>query len=355
MNRKKLLSGIQTNKMRYRDFDIIDFLNDEFFIQWVKNPGEETNHFWMKWIENNPDRKHIVQKAREIIILVDYQTKYELSDQAYMDLYENIVEKSNREGSDRNFFHWGVWHKVAAILFLAFSTAYSINYFIGLDNKEVQTQQVTKWLSVYNPAGQKYRFKLDDGTIVHLNSESSVEYPETFDSSRRVIRMKGEAFFNVAKDKDRPFIIETEDNQVKVIGTSFNLKNREKFELALEEGKVEVEGETGEVISLLPNEMLIKTKDGDVSMTTFDPMEVFGWKEQYLIFKDDSFEEVVDKIEAWFGVQIISKITVESDWSYSGKYHDKPLSQVLDGISISSEFDYKIESKTVTILNPQTK
>ena len=84
----------------------------------------------------------------------------------------------------------------------------------------------------------------------------------------------------------------------------------------------------------------------------FDPLEIFGWKDQYLIFKDDSYPEVIRKMETWFGVTINSTLKVDKGWAYSGSYHNKPLNQVLDGISISSEFDYKIKDKTVTISNP---
>lgn len=338
--------------MKYVDFEVIDFLNDEFFIQWVKNPGEETNHFWLKWIQNNPDKKHIVQKAREIIGMIDYKSRYTLSDQAYMDLYEDIVEKSHQVRPAGRHFQWSGWHKTAAILFLVFSTVSGIKFISNKNSDQTKQSIETTWLSVNNPAGQKYKFKLSDGSLVHLNAESSIEYPETFDAAHRTVRMTGEAFFDVERDESRPFIIQTENNQVKVLGTSFNLKNGEDFELALVEGKVEVEDPTGDVISLLPNEMLIKSKNGEVSKTNFDPMEVFGWRDQYLIFKDDNYSDVIEKLESWFGVTINSKLTVDKNWSYSGRYHNKSLNHVLDGISISSEFKYKIDNKIVTISNP---
>ncbi|MFC5623957.1 FecR family protein [Algoriphagus winogradskyi] len=339
-------------KYKYIDFEIEDFLNDEFFIQWVKNPGEETNHFWLKWIENNPERRPVLQKAKEIIAMIDYKDRYVLSDQAYMDLYEDIVEKSHQKRADGSHFHWSGWHKTAAILFLVFSTVYGIDILNKRNKVESENQKVTTWLTVDNPAGQKYKFQLPDGTYVHLNAASSIAYPQNFDGEKRTVRMQGEAFFDVTKDPNRPFVIQIDNNQVTVLGTSFNLKNGEDFELALVEGKVEVADSTGGVITLLPHEMLIKRKNGEVTKTDFDPLEIFGWKDQYLIFKDDSYPEVIRKMEVWFGVTINSTLKVDKGWSYSGSYHNKPLNQVLDGISISSEFDYKIKGKTVTISNP---
>ncbi|UZD22857.1 FecR domain-containing protein [Algoriphagus halophytocola] len=339
-------------KLKYRDFELEDFLNDEFFIQWVKNPGEETNHFWLKWIENNPDKRPLVQQAKEIITMVDYKERYVLSDQAYMDLYEDIVEKSHQRKSDGKQFQWSGWHKTAAILLLVFSTVYGIDLLNKRNQPETEIAKTISWLTVDNPAGQKYRFQLPDGTLVHLNASSKIEYPETFDENHRTIRMQGEAYFDVKKDASRPFIIEDEQNQIKVLGTSFNLKNTGDFELALVEGKVEVADASGDVITLMPNEMLIKEKNGKVSKTGFNPLEVLGWRDQYLIFKDDSFDEVIAKLENWFGVDIQTDLKVDSNWSYSGVYHNKPVNYVLDGISISSEFTYTINKNTVTISNP---
>jgi hypothetical protein len=96
--------------MKYKDFDIEDFLNDEFFIQWVKHPGDETDHFWLKWIAKNPDKMLVIQKAREIILFVDYKNREELPDQVYMDLYENIVSKSRQVDSEGWKFCWKGWN-----------------------------------------------------------------------------------------------------------------------------------------------------------------------------------------------------------------------------------------------------
>src|SRR5690606_29529978 len=124
---------------------------------------EETNHFWIKWIENNPERRSIIQKAREIISLVDYKSRFALSDQAYMDMYENIVQKSHQQPKGKNF-QWGNWHKTAAILFLVFSTIYGINFIGDKKDNQAPISIESSWLTVNNPAGQKYKFQLPDGT-----------------------------------------------------------------------------------------------------------------------------------------------------------------------------------------------
>ena len=203
------------------------------------------------------------------------------------------------------------------------------------------------------PRGGLYTLTLPDGTRAWLNAASAITYPTAFNGRDRSVKISGEVYLEVAKNAAQPFKVSLPDGQqIEVLGTSFNLKNTGNFELALVEGSVEVADTKGEVIKVLPNEMLIKEKNGKVSKTGFDPLEVLGWKDQYLIFKDDSFEEVIAKLESWFGVDIKSELVVDANWSYSGVYHNKPINYVLDGISISSEFIYTINNNTVTISNP---
>ncbi|MDN3670438.1 FecR domain-containing protein [Echinicola jeungdonensis] len=339
--------------MKYTEFDIEDFLNDEFFIQWVKHPGDETDHFWLKWMNENPEKRNVIQKAREVIMIVDYKSRNVLSDKAYMDLFENILEKSPEIATHERKFFWRGWHKVAAILIFVFSSVYCLQYFL-VKNPENLVKPV-EMVSKYNPVGQKSKFRLPDGTIVHLNADSKLLFPRHFVGQERRVRMEGEAYFEVKEDKEKPFIIETGENQIKVLGTSFNLVNDGYLSVALVSGKVAVEDEKGEIITLLPSEMLVKSKTGAISKTSFDPLEIAGWKDQYLIFKNNTLDEVVEKLEKWYGVKVHSELKLEENWSYSGVYHDKSLEYVLDGISIASEFSYSIDNNKVTISNPKKR
>ncbi|WP_200978055.1 FecR family protein [Echinicola sp. 20G] len=342
--------------MKYDQFEVEDFLNDEFFIQWVKHPGDETDHFWLKWIGEHPEKLHLIQKAREIILFIDYKDKSVLSDKYYMDLYENIVEKSNITIPDHEVkFPWKNWHKVAAILIVVVSSVYCLRHFLSND-KMISSSDVPEMITKCNPSGQKTGFRLPDGTVVYLNASSKLTYPSVFKEDERRVSMKGEAYFDVAEDKERPFIIETGDDIIKVLGTSFNLvHSNNELKVALVKGSVAYEDAEGNTVRIKPNQMLVKDKNGKVSKTPFDMLEVTGWKDKYLIFKDDGFVELSSKLEKWFGVKIVSDLKVDSTWSYSGVYHDKSLEYVLEGISIASDFDFKINQKKITITNPNNK
>ncbi|GGZ37331.1 anti-sigma factor [Echinicola pacifica] len=339
--------------MKYDEFDIEDFLNDEFFIQWVKHPGDETDHFWIKWVAEHPEKIQLIQKARQIILFVDYKDKSFLSDKAYTDLYENIVQKSEEPESGKGTrFHWSSWHKVAAILLVVFSSFYCIRYFV---TSEQHPSSPSPGIIVKcNPAGQKSSFKLPDGTVVILNASSKLEYPEDFSSETRELSLSGEAFFCVKEDKSRPFIIHTDQDEVRVLGTTFNVSNHQnQLAIALVEGSLALKEASGKETTIRPKELLVKDAYGQLRSSIYDPVEVLGWKDKTLVFKDDSFLQLVDKLERWYGVKISAEMELDSLWSYSGIYQDKSLEYVLDGISIASEFTYKIDQKNITITNPK--
>ncbi|GGF25138.1 FecR family protein [Echinicola rosea] len=339
--------------MKYSQYDIEDFLNDEFFIRWVKRPSDETDHFWLKWIAEHPEKTQIIQKAKEIILFVDYKENHSLSDKAYTDLYENIIAESRpkdfRSGND---FEWKGWHKVAAILFVMFSSVYCFKYYLEGDGHISNSEEVM--VVKCNPAGQKSSFRLPDGTVVHLNASSKLSYPETFTGDVRRVTVEGEAYFEVKKDSVRPFVVDLGEEEVRVTGTSFNLCSYKGFlSVALIEGGVTYVSQEGDMEQLKPNEMLTKVPHGTMTKGQFDPLEICGWKDKYLIFKDAPFDKVIMKLERWYGVKISSKHSMPADWSYSGAYHDKSLEYVLEGIGIASEFAYAMEGKNITIYNPK--
>ena len=170
-----------------------------------------------------------------------------------------------------------------------------------------------------------------------------------------MVSLKGEAFFEVQKES-RPFVVETQGTKIQVLGTSFNVNQKDNGPLmvALVTGKVRINDQQGNQVNLEPNEMMVREKGGNLYKTVFDPLEITAWKDKVLIFKSNTFSEVKDKIENWFGVKIRLKGKINSDWTYSGIYKDETLENVLRGIFLTSGLSYKIEDKkSVTITNPK--
>ena len=334
-------------KMKYKDFDIEDFIKDEFFIKWVKNPNEETDHFWLKWIQAHPEKKGIVLLARNIIESIDYLDKVDLSDEEYTEIYEEIQTQFKNHSHQNRFQYWLFFRKLVAVLFVV--GCLSLGFFAKTQIEENKLADLHQTVTKENPNGIKSQFVLSDGSKVYLNSDSRLVFPKVFTGEERRVNLIGEAFFEISHHKDIPFVVVVGDDEIKVLGTSFNANHRDELSVALLTGKVEVGDKSGNRIFMSPNEMLIKDNEGKFSKTIFDPHKILGWKDNYLIFDDDDFDEVLSKLTRWYGVEFSVSGIVKKDWSYSGTYKKETLQNVLEGISITSNFSYEISGQKVKI------
>ncbi|MCL6261103.1 FecR domain-containing protein [Aquiflexum sp. TKW24L] len=344
--------------MKFKDYDIEHFLTDEFFIQWVKNPDENNQHFWEKWISEHPEKRQVVQKAASVIRSIQAEQNSGISDSMYVDMFENIIQADewNRDQTYKTnisnpWFSIFSIRKIAATVVIGFCMWISYEGMIKgikIESETLETMVVSK----ANPAGKKSILLLADGTKIHLNAASKISYPEVFADNLRSVKLEGEAYFEVAKD-GRPFIVSVGDNAINVLGTSFNVKeNGDGLAVALVEGKVRVNDKRGNQVLLDPNEMLVIRKDGKFYKSGFDQMEIAGWKEMYLVFNKSSFEETTSKIEEWYGVEIEVKGKISKDWVYSGQYKGETLENVLRGISHTSGLKYELTGKKVKITKP---
>lgn len=343
--------------MKYTEYDIDDFLLDEFFIQWVKQPNENNRHFWEKWLEQHPEKREVVMQAVSIISSVHYQEKPVMGDRLYVEVFENILkaEKDVKSlASNNQVWNFGFpWRGMAASLLMLFclGMVYHLLTAPPINEEAILTESVL--ISKSNPAGKKSILTLSDGTKIYLNAESEINYASAFSDSLRLVSLKGEAFFEVQKE-GRPFVVEIGQTRITVLGTSFNVNQKEDgvLTVALVSGKVSVNDREGNRVDLEPSEMLVREKDGNIHKTAFDPLEITGWKDKVLVFNKSSLVDVKKKVEHWFGVQVQLNGQIDPGWSYSGVYKDETLENVLRGIFFTSGLSYKIEDKNVVITNP---
>ncbi len=209
-----------------------------------------------------------------------------------------------------------------------------------------------------NPAGRKSRIFLPDGSVVWLNSESTISYPESFSEKDREVHLTGEAYFEVTKDSLRPFNILSGNIKTTVLGTSFNIKahqNAENVLVAVKSGRVAVnlQGEPSKNVILGPNEMAIYAKDSDnLSKTAFDdPMSQFAWAEGILYFQNTTLREVFSSLEVWYNVSItVEQPGIDLNHIYTGSFKkNETLRNVLEAIKFIEKFDFKLKGKEVTI------
>ena len=205
-----------------------------------------------------------------------------------------------------------------------------------------------KYAEVTAATGSVIRYELPDHSVVWLNAGSTLRYPTTFKKDNRLVELKGEAYFEVQADKDRPFYVNTPNGlSVYVYGTKFNVAAYEDdnyIETVLEKGKVNVITPDQETIVLAPGEQLLYDKQSQKSKK--NKVDVYGkiaWKDGKLIFRNASLEEILKRLERHFNVEIQFNNRSGKEYKYRATFRTETLSQILDYLARSADLKWKIE------------
>ena len=198
------------------------------------------------------------------------------------------------------------------------------------------------------PAGQSAQVTLPDGSNIYLNSESKVSYPARFTEGKRIVTLKGEAFFDVENDTEHPFIVETNKFDLQVFGTAFNVEAYKDLQMnvTLVEGSLGINSKRGkELVRLQPGENAAYREKGEkISIQNVDTELYTSWRKGIVTFRNVALREIVGKIERWYNVDI--KILSEElkNQSYSGTLlKSKPVDQILEALSLTASFSYEID------------
>ncbi|MEQ6119129.1 FecR domain-containing protein [Reichenbachiella sp. MALMAid0571] len=240
-------------------------------------------------------------------------------------------------------------YAAAAVILIATGLFY---YYPTANQTEVvaDIQQVIK----ENPKGVKSEIQLPDGTHVWLNSASSISYQMDFSDSVRLITLKGEAYFEVVKDPNRPFRVKSEGITTTALGTAFNVNafKDDDIQVSLHEGKVRVAKENAlENTILLPGQQA-NAGPTEFSVLEFDVEEVLAWKDGIIYFNNTDFDNMLSTLEKWYNVSFrIESLTTEKrkQIKVTGKFKNQTLVNVLKLLGHSMHFEYTIDQKIVTL------
>lgn len=177
------------------------------------------------------------------------------------------------------------------------------------------------------PSGQRAQLKLHDGTTVWLNARSTLRYPNRFGKNERRVELNGEAFFDVKKQTDAPFIVSTEKVNIKVFGTKFNVfayKGYPEFNTSLVEGSVKVYSgnNESEALQLNPHECVLLIND-KLEKFVYDSSDFLLWKDGIYAFDDASFGEIIKKLELYYDITIIQNNKKLDQYKFSGKFRQR--------------------------------
>ena len=208
------------------------------------------------------------------------------------------------------------WLKTAIIVTLTFLFGYLYQEYKAGLNKSMSTISV--------PEGQRTNLILPDGTNVWLNANTTIQYPVSFNKRDRFVILKGEAYFEVKKDKSKPFVVHTEAYNIEVLGTRFNVNaypGTERFETTLMRGSVKVrsKADASQTVTLKPNHKLSLEK-GRLIMTKVENYNPYRWKEGLICFSDAAFSDIMKDFEKYYGVKIVIENENVSQTCFTGKF-----------------------------------
>ena len=206
------------------------------------------------------------------------------------------------------------------------------------------------------PYGGTYTVELCDGTKVYLNSGTTLEFPSRFDGKVRSVILKGEAYFDVARNVSKPFVVEVDEMKVKVLGTSFNVKSyvdEPGVYTTLVEGSVAILRDGQPEKKIKPGEQAYYNKGvGTLSIAEVDVNEFTSWKDGLFYFKDIALEEILRIVSRWYDLEVFYMNQGAKSVIYSGKLPMySSVEDVLRKFEISGDVRFELKGRTLTVFD----
>ncbi|MGN7723039.1 FecR family protein [Chitinophaga sp. 22620] len=219
-------------------------------------------------------------------------------------------------------------------------------------------QDTAQWLNRQNGKATRAVIELADGSKIWLNAESRLSYPEVFSRTSREVYLSGEAFFDVTKDQERPFIVHLAKGTVKVLGTSFNVRayDNEPVQTSVTTGKVAFIPKYGkgnlppDTFYITPDEKVTyRQTSEDIVKEATSGADEKAWTEGRLIFRDASLEEIGHELERSFGKKVIFISEAPRHYRMTGSFQNNNLQDILYYLARSRTFKYSVTDSTLLI------
>lgn len=380
--------------MNYAAFRVEDLILDESFQNYCLAKNKDDLDFWSQWIKENPGKSIMVDQAKELYLSLigNHSAEQFESDKKNFELIvEKHLSNDSRDeativqpyfvekpvGRNRWLYGAAVAATIAGILFFA-----TRKYDAPLQIPRQEAQLKYNSTEVSKP-GERKSIQLPDGSKVMLNAGSTINIAKDFNASSRELTLVGEAFFDVAHDTEKPFIIHTSAMDIKVLGTIFNVRaypGDKTSETSLLKGAVEVTVRNKEKkkIFLHPNEKIIlpnnvnengnqeePAKNTAAASSTNVHYEITGltynktdstltevsWTENRLAFSDDTFETIAAELERWYNITISITDDKVKQYRFTATFDQKNIEQVLQALQLSRYFKYSIAANNNIIIS----
>lgn len=406
-----LTDKIRDVDIRYKEYSAEDFAQDPSFVNWVKSGSGKA--MWELFLEENPGKVHEVEVARSILQSLRFK-----ENPGFEKEKKQAWEKIERYHANHNRSHVknvpGLVLRWAAVLVLLLTTSLTLYYFrfytpmhpvaetknlpsitsgdsklilsggqeiylterqshlqfdawgqqIKINHDSIVTCRSDKvddeMARMVVPYGKRSEIQLADGTKVSLNAGSSLIFPQRFSGNTRKVYVKGEAYFDVVKKPEQPFVVSSGKVEVTVLGTQFNLKNidsENEMEVVLVSGEVSLkENNTfllpGKETRMRPNQRIIYNKSDNKSVleSNVNVSMYISWKDGLLEFNRESIINVFNRLSRYYNIRFETDNTVELSTEISGKLDLKDsLESVMKVIADAAPITYRIENDCVFV------
>ncbi|WP_312189885.1 FecR domain-containing protein [Sphingobacterium sp.] len=363
--------------MSQKDYkQLEDFLIDDTFLKYCSGEDKNCILYWQQYSLNHPEQAETILNAKRLyqLLVGNRRPVNEQLEKLKTDLQNSSVE---HVGSNR--FNWSRWGAIAAVFIALVSGGV---WYYSQSSKVDTVLPITSIGQVYQTKnGEKRTFELSDGSTVTLNSGSKLELSTDFNHELRIVRLAGEGYFQVAKNKEKPFVVQASDFDIKVLGTTFNVKSysdEPTAEALLVEGSIEMKskGQRENSVIIKPNqkitiyrnqsEIAIQHKTNKPTSSKLPIKEIaienipiletnkaeipdIAWRENRLEIVDQDFESLRRTLERWYDVDIQIQNDRLKQYRFTATFSSENINQVLSALQKVEPFKFDVYGKKITI------
>ena len=313
------------------------------------NISEEESILLKQWIKKSDKNSQLFEYLQQLWKEKSAKPRVPNAGEALNRIWQEATgEYSLTIKEEKSTISWKKYISIAAAIALLAVMTLVLS---DLNKQQVEVVKV-QMIEKTTKAGYKLRVTLPDSSIVWINTQSSIRYPERFTDTHRRVELSGEAYFDVKKDPRRTFEVITNELIVRALGTSFNVNafDKKEIKVALTEGKVEIEDKESLTILLSPGELATYNTRLKSFEKIKSPLEKeVCWKDGKMMFENADFNAVIQKLESWYGVEFVYDDLNIPEWDFTANFTDSSLENALKVIGFSEGFQFNMEGKIVTL------
>ncbi|MDH6533514.1 FecR family protein [Parabacteroides sp. 52] len=310
---------------------------------------KEEKEYFLKWLNHSKENQKEFQEIRDLWIHTHVSLATDTKTEKALKLFQKrILSDTTKKKISKKAFLLP-FLRMTAMFILALGLNYL--FFLKTDLPQEETEVIINRL--ITSVNSKGRFILPDSTVVWLNKNTTLEYPENFSSSVRRVKLEGEAYFEVSANPKAPFYVITDDLSVQVTGTSFvvqNYSNRQAVETILLKGKVFVGEEKKNLTELYPNQRYSLMKSSDTSqIDSVNGLNYIAWIEKRLAFDKRKLSDVIVQMEEWYGIDILCDPVFAQQTHVTFMIRDESIEEILSAIKMILPIKHEWRGETLYI------